>query len=355
MEFLERAVDIFVPGIPMIVAIVVGIILLAVIHRILKQRLRTKSDRNMQRQLVMAILTFVLLVIIVIVSPITDNQKGQVLSLIGIILSAAIALSSTTLVGNAMAGLMLRSIKGFRAGDFVSVGDHFGRVSERGLFHVEVQTEFRDLVTLPNLYLVTNPVKVVRTSGTIVWAEVSLGYDISRSRIRDALYRAATESELKEPFVHVVSLGDFSVVYRVSGLLEDVKQLISARSRLRERMLDALHADGIEIVSPTFMSTRAYHPSDDFIPMATHPESGTSGGPSPEAMLFDKAEQAETIEELRERVIAVQVEINGIEKALKAADNESERSQLETRRHRWQQLLDRLHARIDSSADDQTS
>ena len=44
----------------------------------------------------------------------------------------------------------------------------FGRVTERGLFHTEIQTEDRDLVTLPNLYLVTNPVKVVRTFLTVL-------------------------------------------------------------------------------------------------------------------------------------------------------------------------------------------
>jgi len=37
------------------------------------------------------------------------------------------------------------------------VGDYFGRVTERGLFHVEIQTEDRDLATLPNMFLVSQP------------------------------------------------------------------------------------------------------------------------------------------------------------------------------------------------------
>ena len=59
-------------------------------------------------------------------------------------------------------------MRNFRPGDFVRVGERLGRVTERGLFHTEIQTEDRDLTTLPNLYLVTNPVTVVRASGTIV-------------------------------------------------------------------------------------------------------------------------------------------------------------------------------------------
>ena len=78
-----------------------------------------------------------------------------------------------------MAGLMLQVAKSFSPGDFVRVGEYFGRVTERGLFHVEKQTEDRDLTTLPNLHLATNSITVVHSAGTIVSAELSLGYDVS--------------------------------------------------------------------------------------------------------------------------------------------------------------------------------
>ena len=52
--------------------------------------------------------------------------------------------------------------------------DHFGRVSERGLFHTEIQTQDRDLTMLPNLYLVTHPVTAIRSSGTIVSSIVTV-------------------------------------------------------------------------------------------------------------------------------------------------------------------------------------
>ncbi len=112
---------------------------------------------------------------VILAVPIAESAQEQLLSLLGLLLSAAVALSSTTFIGNAMAGLMLRAVRNFRPGDFLKVGDHFGRVTEQGLLATEIQTEDRDLTTLPNLYLVTQPVKVVRASGTIVSAYVSLG------------------------------------------------------------------------------------------------------------------------------------------------------------------------------------
>ena len=80
----------------------------------------------------------------------TDSTRGQIITLMGLVITGVIALSSTSFVANIMAGLMLQVVKSFKPGDFVRVGEYFGRVTERGLFHVEIQTEDRDLTTLPN-------------------------------------------------------------------------------------------------------------------------------------------------------------------------------------------------------------
>jgi len=160
---------------------------------------------------------------------------------------------------------MLRSIRSFRAGDFIRVDSHFGRVSGRDLFHIEIQNEDRDLTTLPNLYLATTPVKVIRSSGTIVTSELSLGYDVSREKVEALMIEALRMPELEEPFVQITRLGDFSIMYRACGLLKDITLLISVRSRLNKCILDKLHEAGIEIVSPAFMNTRSVS-EQSFIP-----------------------------------------------------------------------------------------
>jgi small conductance mechanosensitive channel len=207
------------------------------------------------RQLVLLALTIGGLVVVVLTLPIDPGEKGNLLSLIGIVLSAAIALSSTTLLGNLLAGLMVRSLRRLHSGDFVETGEHFGRVTELGLLFTEIQTQDSSLYQVPNMFLVQRPLKVIRSRGTIVTADVSLGYDVPRQRVREALVAAAETVGLEEPFVLVSSLGDFSVVYRVGGLLEDVKTLVSTNSSLRAAMLDQLHEARIEIVSPNFMNT----------------------------------------------------------------------------------------------------
>jgi len=318
-------------SLPMVATLVFGVLALTGARRLLDRRYRNQSDRGMRVQLIMLLLSCLLLIVVVVVSPIADGQKGQVLSLLGIVLSAAIALSSTTFLGNAMAGLMLRSVRGFSIGDFISVGEHFGRVSERGLFHVEIQTEQRDLISISNLHLVTTPVKTIRSSGTIVWTEVSLGYDVPRSRINDALLAAAAKCELQDPYVHVMNLGDFSVVYRVSGLLADVKTLISTRARLRACVLDELHAAGVEIVSPSFMNTRAFEPKATFIPSRERAAEEPEPAGLVEDLVFDKAEEAESLEQLRQRLEAMAEEMKALEKTLAEGGEDADRTGGEAR------------------------
>jgi len=297
------------------------------------------ADRT-RRQLTLSAISLAGLLMMILVLPLGDSMRGQLLSLIGLLLSAAIALASTTLIGNALAGLMLRAVRGFRMGDFIKVGEHFGRVSERGLFHVEIQTEDRDLTTLPNILLATNPVSVIRTSGTVMSATVSLGYDIPHARIEALLLQAAEQADLQEPFVQVIELGDFSVIYRVAGVLTEIKGLLSARSRLRTQMLDALHEGGVEIVSPTFMNTRAITPERRFIPRRVNGVEEENSGRF-EAMIFDKAEEAESVERLKLRLDALKEQIEALQDALKSMEGD-EKVEAEAKRGRLTARMERL-------------
>jgi small-conductance mechanosensitive channel len=175
---------------------------------------------------------------------------------------------------------------------------------------------------------VTNPVKVSRSSGTIVSADVSLGYDAPRIKIEKLLLSASEAAGFEEPFVQILELGDFSVTYRISGLLKETREIISARSRLRETMLDALHQGGIEIVSPTFMNTRAMAEDRRVIPRMDVLRADERDISVPEELVFDKADQAESLEKMRERYEQLGKEIDDSKKRLADAVYNSERDAL---------------------------
>jgi small-conductance mechanosensitive channel len=323
MEFITSIFSTVRPAVPMTIVIVLIGLTLYIIQKFFDKREATRPKKSLWRHLIILVTAIVGLLILVLVSPISDTEKSQLLSLLGLLLSAAIALSSATFLGNAMGGVMLRAVRSFKMGDFIQVGDHFGRVTERGLFHIEIQTEYRDLVTLPNLYLVKNPVKVLRSSGTILKAEVSLGYDIPHFKVEELLLDAAKEAGLTDAFILIMKLGDFSITYRVAGMLTKVKRVITARSRLRAAMLDKLHEGGIEIVSPTLMTTRSLPPSHAIVPdertSRTAAPKETPGQTELETMAFDKADKAESAQKLKERLDTTTKKITELNEQLKEA------------------------------------
>ena len=332
----------FVPVLGTIVGVV---IVLALSNTLLKRSWRDNPDAQFRFQLIMLALTFAGMLAIIVALPINDAVRGQLLSLIGILLSAAIALSSTTFIGNVMAGIMLKVVKNARPGDFITVADLTGRITEMDLLHTEIQTEFRDLVTVPNLYMVTQPLQVVRASGTIITAEVSLGYDVAHTRAEDVLCGAATKAGLKDGFVQVRELGDFSVTYRVAGLLEEVQSLISARSALRASMLDALHLAGIEIVSPNFMNTRALGKDVSFIPVPSR-KAPQAAKTQAEDLAFDKAEQAASVESIRKAIELAEAELQSLEEAEDGELSADAKSALEEKKLQLVQQLKAAEAQM---------
>lgn len=288
---------------------------------------------------------------IILFVPFSDTLRGQLLSLYGLIISATIALSSTTLVGNIMAGFMLKAIGSCRPGKYITVGDYFGRISEMDMLHTEIQTEERDLTTLPNLYLVTHPVRVMRQSGTLLSVDVSLGYDISRHKVEELLVQAALDTGLETPYVQIQQLGDFSVSYRVSGLLKDINNLIDKRRDLRARAMDALHQAGIEIVSPNFMNTRALTENQTFI--AKDVKKPVVATTSTDSIVFDKAEKAESVSNLKEKLADIEARIKGLDAAIEKPSGEQdktaagdEKEKLRAQAEKLSELIARREANI---------
>ncbi len=307
---------------PLIISLIIVLFVLWLANRLLlKRKVKLNPETVLTRQMIMIGLSVLGLIFVLLSIPMSEATRGQILSLLGIVFTGIIAFSSSSLIANMMSGLMIRFIKSFHAGDFIRVNDQFGRVTEVGLMHTEIQTEDRDLVTLPNIYLMTNPVKVVRNSGTIISATVSLGYDVEHSNVEELMKKAAEAAGLKDPFVLVIDLGDFSVAYRIAGFLEEVKNLLTVRSNLRKQVLDTLHNAGIEIVSPNFMNTRNLDEKTKTIPRKRVKKEKriTKKEDTPEKIIFDKADEAENLEQQKEKFDELLKQQEELKKELKTA------------------------------------
>ena len=286
----------FLPWLPFVAAILVSSIVIFIANTLLnRHNQELTADQRLPRQLSVIALIIICLIAIILTLPVSESSRNQVLALLGVMVSGVLAFSSTTIVTNLMAGAVLKFNRPFRTGDFIRCNHYFGRVSEKGLLDTEIQTEQRDLISIANNYLIANPVTVIRASGTLVTADVSIGYDVHHTTVTNYLEQASANAGLTDGFVQVVALGDFSVNYRISGLLTEIKSLLSARSRLHRAILDEFHKHGVEIMSPNVVAQRPTDPTKAFIPTLSGMKATVEAerDEKHEKVAFDKAEEAE--------------------------------------------------------------
>lgn len=330
---------------PFLIVFALSLLILTVAHTALIRYSVFHGLSKVMRQVILLVLSFIAVVSVVLTLPVSESTRNELLGLLGLVITAVVAFSSTTFVANAMAGLMLRAVKSFQLGDFIRVQGFFGRVTERGLFHTEIQSEDRDLVTLPNLFLTTQAVSVIRASGTIISCDLSLGYDVPYYRVEPLLKQAALDAGLRDPFIQILELGDHAITYKAAGLGVDVKQVLTLRTGLRKAILDQLHGADIEIVSPSFMNQRRLDASERFLsrPGPLIPEEGVQ---PPEKGIFDKAERAEKIKLLRDELNQLKESLEDIKEGEKI-EQTSLRRTTEARIKQLERILSVARDKVD--------
>jgi small-conductance mechanosensitive channel len=303
-------------------SILLLLVLLLVLNNYIFRRLSSVTSRgNVTKNSISLFLILLGTLAFILTLPIESELKGQILSFLGIIISATIALSSTTLLGNLIAGIMNNSMKRFRNGDLIKIDKMQGRVTKRSIFHTEIQLEDSNFITIPNLYIASNPVKLTRKTNTVISTSVSLGYDVSRTKIEEALKEAAMEANLTDPYVYITNLGDFSVVYQIHGFLEDSSKFYSTRSLLNAKVMDVLHKKGIEIVSPTFMNQRRVEEKEFIQKVAVQKESHGEKE-TPEELIFDEAIKSEKIEKKKDKLVEIDKKLEDQKEKLKEEKDE---------------------------------
>ncbi len=345
---MEHILKLFVALIEPGIVLVLLLILLFLNSWIFKRIKSTSSHGNITKGAISFFIVLIGALTFILVLPIDQTHKGQILGFLGIIISAGIALSSTTVLGNLIAGIMNNSMNRFRNGDLIKIGEFHGRVIKKSIFHTEIQLEDSNFITVPNLYIANNPVKLTRKTNTVISTSVSLGYDIPSEKIEKALKEAAQETGLTDPYVYITSLGDFSVVYKIHGFLEDSSKYFSTCSLLNARVMAKLHTEKIEIVSPTFMNQRRVD-EKEFIPKQVLVETQVPDEKSPEDLIFDEAIKSEKIEAKKDYVKEIDKNQLALKDKLKALKDQKEIEKIKNTIQR----NDEMKARIEKSIEEQ--
>jgi small-conductance mechanosensitive channel len=215
----------------------------------------------------------------VVIFPYLPGSDSKVFQGVTVFLGILFSFGSSSAVSNMVSGVVLTYMRPFKIGDRVKLGDVTGDVIEKNVLVTRLRTIKNEDVTIPNATVLngysTNYSSTAKTSGLILNATVTIGYDAPWQQIQKLLITAAeaTDGILPEPkpFVLQTALNDFNVSYQINAYTDQPNKMAVIYSGLYQNIQDKFNEAGVEIMSPHFTSLRdgngiqipdAYKPGD---------------------------------------------------------------------------------------------
>jgi small-conductance mechanosensitive channel len=188
----------------------------------------------------------------------TEAFKG-----LSVLVGVMVSLGASSVVGQAVSGLILMYTGAIRPGEYVRVGDTEGTVTRLGIFATRVRTGMGTEVVLPSAQVfstaITNYSRVVEGRGFVLDTSVTIGYDAPWRQVHAMLVEAArrTTGVLDEPRPYVIqtALADFYVEYRLVAYAgpEAPRARADALNLLHANIQDVFNEHGVQIMSPHYM------------------------------------------------------------------------------------------------------
>ncbi len=201
---------------------------------------------------------------VVIIFPYLPFEKSPAFKGISVFLGVLFSLGSTSAVANVVAGIILIYTRGFRIGDWVTIGDNTGEVVQQSMLATHVRTIRNEEITIPNSVVlgnyVTNFSLQAQDKGLALHTSVTIGYDAPWRTIHKLLIDAALRTQYilhdPPPFVLQAELEDSYVKYEINAYTDHPLLMPYIYSDLHANIQDSFFEAGVEIMSPVFHALR---------------------------------------------------------------------------------------------------
>jgi small conductance mechanosensitive channel len=256
---VELLVTQFVAWLPSLVAAVVIVIFFWLIFRLTRsgfERLleRVGFDPALSGMLV-NVYRFALFAFgIVMAASQLGINVGAALAGLGV-LGLTIGFAAKDSLSNIMAGFLIFWDKPFRVGDWVTLGQHYGRIAEITMRTTRLQTRNNTWVIIPNQTVINEILVNHSTKGeTRLEVPVGIGYSEDIEEARKVILEALDSVELvmKKPAPNVIvkNLGESSVDLIVHAWVADAKDEKPTFFKVLETLKISLDRAHIEIPFP---------------------------------------------------------------------------------------------------------
>lgn len=196
--------------------LVVGIILIKLVINILHRIFNRTKMEKIAHNFIIAIIKFVLYLVLVLVllSIIGIQISGIVTALSAVLLAIGMALESN--IANLANGIVIVSTKMFKKGDFITVGDVSGSITEINFLFTTLLTPDNKKITLPNSMIVNNAVTNKGANNRLrVDFTFSVAYESDVELVKKVVIDVMKSNGKvyldPEPFCRLKTLGDSSI------------------------------------------------------------------------------------------------------------------------------------------------
>lgn len=191
-----------------------------------------------------------------VAGPLFQLSATQLLALSGL-LGAALGFGLKDLFAGVIGGLVIILERPYQVGDKVTIGDHYGEVSDIGLRATTLTTPDDNAVRIPNGMLFTESVSNANDGRPemLVVVEISVApeADVAHARriVRDALVTSPYVFVGDDhPTVVLVEDGTYYRTIRGKAYVADLREEFAFASDVTERTLAAFEAEGIATPDP---------------------------------------------------------------------------------------------------------
>lgn len=204
----------------------------------------------------------------IIIFPYLPGSESPVFRGVSVFLGILFSLGSTSLISNAMAGLVITYMRPYKVGDRIKIDDVIGDVVEKSIMITRIRTIKNEDVTIPNAKILSgysiNYSTPTEREGLIIHTTITIGYDAPWRTVHELMINAATQTHgvisNPKPFVLQTSLDDFFISYQINAYIKDAQQIIKIKSDLHQNIQDEFNRAGVEIMSPHYRAERDGNP-----------------------------------------------------------------------------------------------
>lgn len=203
--------------VPALLIVAVGLLLIAIIKRIVKALLEKSRLEKAAHSLINSVVSVALYLLLglIVASSLGIDVTGIVA--LASVLTLAISLSVQNMLTNLIGGFTLLSTKPFASGDFVEIAGQSGTVKEIGLTYTKLLTPDNKEASIPNSAVVAAQVVNYTATGTRrVEVYVSASYGSPIEKVLEALREAGkVPTALEDPAatVAVKNYGESTIEY----------------------------------------------------------------------------------------------------------------------------------------------